>query len=240
MDLTSRIKEFRGRQNNLRSWFLTSMLPQGIVLTGGNRLTLLLIGQLILRQSRPFSAITTEAEALGALKDLQPGLLVVASPLEEGDAISLCRKARQQQAKLKILLILDGQESRSAFQEIDAQVDAVLHTLDIGGDDYPLVSAFMAILRAGRYRSPSLRQPSQQEVTDPPALEQRGREPQLTPREQEVLELIGRGLSDRQIATSLGLSYETARTYVKTVRRKLGSNNRLAAPAWSWRRRPGS
>ena len=55
-----------------------------------------------------------------------------------------------------------------------------------------------------------------------------------------MLDLIGRGLSDRQIATSLGLSYETARTYVKTVRRKLGSNNRLAAAAWSWRRRPDS
>jgi two-component system, NarL family, response regulator DevR len=240
MDLTSRIKEFRSRQRNVRSWFLTTLLPQSIVLASGDRLTLLLMGQLILRQSRPFSAITTEAEALGALKDLQPGLLIVASPLEEGDAISLCRKARQQQAKLKILLILDGQDSRSAFQEIDAQVDAVMHTLDIGGDDYPLVSAFMAILRDGRYRSPSLRQPPQQEVTDSPALEQRTRKPQLTPREQEVLDLIGRGLSDRQIATSLGLSYETARTYVKTVRRKLGSNNRLAAAAWSWRRRPDS
>ena len=240
MDLTSRIKEVRGRQNSLRSWFLTTMLPQSVVLAGGNRLVLLMMGQFILRQTRPFSAITTEAEALGALKDLQPGLLIVASPLEEGDAISLCRKARQQQAKLKILLILDGQESRSAFQEIDAQVDAVMHTLDIGDDDYPLVSAFMAILRDGRYRSPSLRQPPQQEVPDPPALEKRTREPQLTPREQEVLDLIGRGLSDRQIATSLGLSYETARTYVKTVRRKLGSNNRLAAAAWSWRRRPDS
>lgn len=240
MDLTSRIKEFRGRQNNLRSWFLTSMLPQSIVLAGGNRLILLLMGQLILRRSRPFSAITSEAEALGALKDLQPGLLVVASPLEEGNAFSLCRKARQQQPKLKILLILDAQDSRSAFREVDALVDAVLHTLDIGDDDYPLVSAFMAILRDGRYRSPSLRQPPQQEVPEPPALEQRTREPQLTPREQEVLDLIGRGLSDRQIAISLGLSYETARTYVKTVRRKLGSNNRLAAAAWAWRRRPGS
>ncbi|MEA5416649.1 response regulator transcription factor [Synechococcus sp. BA-132 BA5] len=51
-----------------------------------------------------------------------------------------------------------------------------------------------------------------------------------------MLELVGRGLSDRQIASSLGLSYETARSYVKAVRRKLGSNNRLAAAAWSWRR----
>jgi DNA-binding NarL/FixJ family response regulator len=208
-------------------------------MASGNRLSLLLIGQLILRQSRPFKAITTEAEAVDALAALEPGLLIVASPLEEGDAISLCRKARQQQPKLKILLILDAQDSKSAFREIDPMVDAVLHTLDIGGDDYPLVNALMAILRAGRYRSPSLQQP-QQGVTGPPAVEQRSSEPQLTPREQEVLDLIGRGLSDRQIATSLGLSYETARTYVKTVRRKLGSNNRLAAAAWSWQRRADS
>ena len=239
MDLTSRIKEFRSRQRSVRSWFLTTMLPQSIVIASGNRLTLLLLGQLILRQNRPFKAITTEAEAVDALAALEPGLLIVASPLEEGDAISLCRKARQQQPKLKILLILDAQDSKSAFREIDPMVNAVLHTHDIGGDDYPLVTALMAILRSGRYRSPSLRQP-QQGVTGSPAVEQRSSEPQLTPREQEVLDLIGRGLSDRQIATSLGLSYETARTYVKTVRRKLGSNNRLAAAAWSWRRRPDS
>lgn len=239
MDLTSRIKEFRSRQSSVRSWFLTTMLPQGCVMASGNRLTLLLLGQLILRQNRPFKAITTEAEAVDAVGALEPGWLVVASPLEEGNAFSLCRKARQQQPMLKILLILDAQDSKSAFREIDPLVDAVLHTHDIGGDDYPLVTALMAILRAGRYRSPSLRQP-QQGVTGSPAVEQRSSEPQLTPREQEVLDLIGRGLSDRQIATSLGLSYETARTYVKTVRRKLGSNNRLAAAAWSWRRRPDS
>ena len=192
MDLTSRIKEFRSRQRSVRSWFLTTMLPQNIVMASGNRLTLLLIGQLILRQSRPFKAITTEAESVDALAALEPGLLIVASPLEEGDAISLCRKARQQQPKLKILLILDAQDSKSAFREIDALVDAVLHTHDIGGGDYPLVNALMAILRSGRYRSPSLRQPQQVEV-DPgsPAVEQRSREPQLTPREQEVLDLIG-------------------------------------------------
>jgi DNA-binding NarL/FixJ family response regulator len=239
MDLTSRIKEFRSRQRSVRSWLLTTMLPEGCVMASGNRLTILLLGQLILRQNRPFKAITTEAEAVDAVAALEPGWLVVASPLEEGNAFSLCRKARQQQPKLKILLILDAQESKSAFREIDALVDAVLHTHDIGGDGYPLVNALMAILRAGRYRSPSLRQP-QQGVTGSPAVEQRSSEPQLTPREQEVLDLIGRGLSDRQIATSLGLSYETARTYVKTVRRKLGSNNRLAAAAWSWRRRPDS
>jgi len=235
MDLTGRIKEFRSRQSNLRSWLLTSLLPQSVVLASGNRLTLLLLGQLILKRSRPYAAITTEAEAVDALTTLQPGLLIVVSPLEEGDAISLCRRARQQQPKLRILLFLDPQDTGSAVQEIDALVDAVLHPLDIGHEEYPIMKGFMALLRARRYRSPSLRQP-QHGVTGPPAPEQRCTEPRLTPREQEVLELIGRGLSDRQIASSLGLSYETARSYVKAVRRKLGSNNRLAAAAWSWRR----
>jgi len=241
MDLTDRIKEFRSRQRNVLSWLLTSMLPQRVIVVCGSRLKLLLIGQVLVRQQLLCAAITTETEGEAALKAHQPGLLVVADPLEEGDVFNLCRKARQQQPNVKILLILSKENAGSAFQEIDALVDAAIYELDLGGDDYPLVKAFMAILRAGRYRSPSLQQP-QHGLNVPPALEheQPSSEPQLTPREQEVLDLIGRGLSDRQIGTSLGLSYETARTYVKIVRRKLGSNNRLAAAAWTWRRRPGS
>jgi DNA-binding CsgD family transcriptional regulator len=38
-----------------------------------------------------------------------------------------------------------------------------------------------------------------------------------------------RGLKDRQIADSLGLSYETVRNYVKTVRGKLGGGSRVEA-----------
>jgi hypothetical protein len=44
MDLTSRIKEFRSRQRSVRSWFLTTTLPQNIVMASGNSLTLLLLG----------------------------------------------------------------------------------------------------------------------------------------------------------------------------------------------------
>jgi DNA-binding NarL/FixJ family response regulator len=237
MDLTSRAREFGGYQRNVRSWFLTAMLPKNIVFASGNRLTLLLISQLIHRRDRVYVAITTEAEAVDTLTTLQPEVLIVASPLEEGNAISLCRRARQQQPTVRILLFLDGQETESAAQEIDELVDAVVHPLDIGDGEYPIVKALMAILRGARYRSSSLRQSQHNKVKGSPDSEQRSRDPHLTPRERDVLDLLGQGLSDRQIASSLGLSYETARTYVKAVRRKLGSNNRLAAAAWSWRRR---
>ena len=56
----------------------------------------------------------------------------------------------------------------------------------------------------------------------------------LTPREEEVLALMVRGLKDRQIAEAMGLSYETVRNYVKTVRSKLGGGSRVETARRYW------
>jgi two-component system, NarL family, response regulator LiaR len=56
------------------------------------------------------------------------------------------------------------------------------------------------------------------------------REPQpLTPREHEVLELIGRGLPNKQIARELGLSEKTVKTHVGRILAKLGVTDRTQA-----------
>jgi DNA-binding NarL/FixJ family response regulator len=51
----------------------------------------------------------------------------------------------------------------------------------------------------------------------------------LTARESEILVLIARGLSNQEIATSLGLSIETVRTHVKHVYMKCGAHDRVHA-----------
>ena len=51
----------------------------------------------------------------------------------------------------------------------------------------------------------------------------------LTPREQEVLAMLGLGLSNRDIADELFLGVETVRTYVRQVYQKLGVKNRTQA-----------
>ncbi|MFN9531285.1 MAG: response regulator transcription factor, partial [Cyanobacteriota bacterium] len=56
----------------------------------------------------------------------------------------------------------------------------------------------------------------------------------LTPRETDVFELMGQGLRDRQIAEAMGLSYETVRNYVKTVRGKLGGGSRVETARRYW------
>jgi DNA-binding NarL/FixJ family response regulator len=66
----------------------------------------------------------------------------------------------------------------------------------------------------------------------PPALDA------LTPREREVLELVGRGLANKQIAAELSISERTARTHVSNVLLKLGLSSRTQAALLATRNGP--
>lgn len=48
----------------------------------------------------------------------------------------------------------------------------------------------------------------------------------LTQREQEVVHLVSKGLSDKEVANLLGISFTTLRTHLNNSMRKIGCNNR--------------
>ncbi len=51
----------------------------------------------------------------------------------------------------------------------------------------------------------------------------------LTPREIEVLTLIARGASNRQVARALGITSRTASTHVERIYMKIGASTRSTA-----------
>lgn len=57
----------------------------------------------------------------------------------------------------------------------------------------------------------------------------RAERPALTGRETEVLELVRRGLRNREIGTSLGISEETVQSHVRSILNKLDVPDRTAA-----------
>lgn len=65
---------------------------------------------------------------------------------------------------------------------------------------------------------------------------QAGGPDELTPREVEVLRLLGRGLSNRQLAAELFVSEKTVKTHVSSILAKLGVSDRTQAALWAVRR----
>lgn len=58
----------------------------------------------------------------------------------------------------------------------------------------------------------------------------------LTPREIEVLELLGEGLPNKAIAERLGISHQTVKFHVASISAKLGASNRTEAVRLALRR----
>ena len=56
---------------------------------------------------------------------------------------------------------------------------------------------------------------------------------ELTEREQQTLQLITRGMSNKLIARQLGISDGTVKVYVKNLLRKLNMSSRLELAAWA-------
>jgi DNA-binding NarL/FixJ family response regulator len=94
-----------------------------------------------------------------------------------------------------------------------------------------LISALKLVLAGGVYLPPALMQ-----ATPQPADVKTSRLPQngalstlLTRRQQEVLRLLGRGWSNKQIARALAVSDNTVKVHVAGVLRLLGASNRTEA-----------
>jgi DNA-binding NarL/FixJ family response regulator len=62
-----------------------------------------------------------------------------------------------------------------------------------------------------------------------------GADVQLTRRESEVIVKMVDGLTNKQIATSLAISYETVKEHVQHILRKLGVTDRTQAAVWAVR-----
>lgn len=58
----------------------------------------------------------------------------------------------------------------------------------------------------------------------------------LTKRESEVLKQLAFGLTNKEIAQSLGISYETVKEHVQHILRKIGVSDRTQAAVWAVRK----
>jgi DNA-binding NarL/FixJ family response regulator len=169
----------------------------------------------------------TASAALASIPVLRPDVAVLDVRLPDGDGVSVCREVRSRLPGVACLMF-------TAFADDQALLDAVL----AGASGYVLKQVRGSDL-AGAVRAAAAGQSLlhrraasrlMARLADPSG--QPGPLASLTPQERGVLELIGQGLTNREIGERLSLAEKTVKNYVSTMLRKLGLKQRTAAAAY--------
>ena len=140
---------------------------------------------------------------------------------------------------LEVLSALQDREAppRVIMLTMHDQPGYVKRAIELGASGYLLKSAghdelmraLSTVAGGGVYIQGEVTGPLLQEVIGTEAEEEKG--PKLRPRELEVIGLVADGLENKQIATALGLSEATVKSYLKSAFERLGVASRAEAVA---------
>ena len=169
----------------------------------------------------------TAAQALARIPALRPDVAVLDVRLPDGDGVSVCRELRSQLPELQCLML-------TSFADDEALMDAIMagaagYVLkQIRGSD--LVGAVRTVAAGGSLLDPRttarVMERMRNDATKSDPLQG------LTERERAILQLIGEGLTNRQIGERLFLAEKTVKNYVSSLLAKLGMARRTQAAVY--------
>ena len=163
------------------------------------------------------------AEALAKMPVLDPQVILMDVRMEKMNGIEACREIKSRNPDVHILMI-------TSYTDDDAVISSIL----AGASGYLLKH----VSRADLLRSIRLVASGHSLIdtnTAKQAMERLTQVPgsELTEREREVLTLVARGYTNKQIADTLFVSEKTARNHVSHILDKLGLSRRSEAAAFA-------
>jgi DNA-binding NarL/FixJ family response regulator len=162
------------------------------------------------------------AQAVAMAQDMQPDVVVMDIEMPQQDGIAATRRVREVAPGAVVAVVTAhrdpdwvvraSQAGASAFIPKDGSLSEMIDILS-------RVQAGQMLVAPSTFAGGSAGAPRSH-----PA-----HVPQLTRREQEVLDCLGRGMQIKAIARVLGITPETCRGYVKAIHAKLGVRSQLEA-----------
>lgn len=182
----------------------------------------------------------TVAETQILVGKLNPDLVILDLRLKNADGLDLIKTLRSQFPSLRILILSQYEAPLYVERALRAgalgyvvkeqAADEVLTAIRtvLGGEVY--LTRSMAGLLLHKFVGASSKKPTHAGIED------------LTDRELHVLQLLGAGLSTREIAGELKVSFKTIETHRENIKRKLGLRGaaELVHYAVEWARQPMS
>ena len=172
----------------------------------------------------------TAESALARIPALRPDVAVLDVRLPDGDGVSVCREIRSRMPEVACLMLTSFGDDEALFDAIMAGAAGYV-LKQIRGTD--LIGAVRTVARGESMLDPEAaskvmaRMRDQASKADPLA--------GLTPQERKILQLIGEGLTNRQIGERMFLAEKTVKNYVSALFAKLGMERRTQAAAYASR-----
>ncbi len=166
-------------------------------------------------------------EAVDRIRELSPDLVLMDIRMPHLDGISATREVLAASPDVKVVVLTTFEQDDYIFDALSAGASGFLLKRT---QPEELIAAIHTVAAGDSLLSPSVtRRVIDRMATQPSPVASSRRLDQLTPREREVLELIGRGLSNREIAEAFFIEESTVKTHVKRILMKLGLRDRVQA-----------
>lgn len=198
---------------------------------------------LMIRTQPDFKVLAASAdadEALAKVREANPEVVLVDFGLENHDSLSLTATIRQDvpSARVIVMGLLPAQEDVATFVRAGASGFIMK---DASFEQF--FATIRAVAAGAEVLPPALTTSLFSQIISniPPGDAEQIREAvQLTPRELQVIGLLGEGLSNKELAKQMGIAVHTVKSHVHNVLEKLALRSRLEVAAFSHKRRGGA
>ena len=172
----------------------------------------------------------TASSALARIPALKPDVAVLDVRLPDGDGVSVCREIRSRMPEVACLMLTSFGDDEALFDAIMAGAAGYV-LKQIRGTD--LVGAVRTVASGQSMLDPRAASQLMARLRDQSARQ----DPLagLSAQERKILELIGEGLTNRQIGERMFLAEKTVKNYVSALFAKLGMERRTQAAAYAVR-----
>ncbi len=155
------------------------------------------------------------AEAVRAYRQHRPDVVVLDLRMPEQNGIETIRRLREEFGEVRILVFSNYASGEDVFQALKAGASGfVVKEMSLER----MLEAIRKVNDGGQYVPPEIATRMQGRVLS-----------QLSPREMQVLALVARGLSNKEIAAELGLVEGTVKIHVTNILSKLRVSDRTQA-----------
>lgn len=173
---------------------------------------------------------TAEA-ALAGLPALRPDVVLMDINLPGLNGVECVRRLKQSLPDTQVVMLTAYEDTDNIFNALAAGASGYLLKRTTSAE---LLAALREVMAGGSPMTAHIARKVVQSFQRPAAAAPPAEN--LSPREQEVLDLLAQGLIYKEIADRLGISYETVHTYIRRIYEKLQVRTRTEAVAKFLRR----